>query len=50
MSEKNEEETTLCAHCGTEFPVDESQQCETCAVDPLCENCIGEFDHNCQGE
>lgn len=43
--------TTLCAgYCSEEVPVSETSACPNCGLDPLCETCIGEFDHDCNGD
>ncbi len=40
---------TLCeGYCGEEVPSEKTQACSICGLDPLCESCIGVFDHDCE--
>ena len=43
----NEDPMSMCIVCGTEMPLSESNRCEVCGLDGLCNNCIGDMDHKC---
>lgn len=46
----SDEATTLCESCGEEIDVKESTSCQICGLNPLCQACSGEFDHDCLTE
>ena len=41
---------TNCEWCSREIEDTDVQLCTECGMDGLCEDCIGQCDHDCSGE
>jgi hypothetical protein len=46
----DEDDDSICDKCGVPCSLDETQTCEDCGRDGLCNECIDPDYHDCEGE